>query len=307
MVRTANPEQDNEALVRAAIRVEATFRGWIGRRRARKQQEWHGRTRNQNLGKQGGQTRQAYAIEMAAEKRKLDEELLAHISIPRRGKMFNDSGAYFDPSESAFEDCGRRNIPGYKGYVPFNHDNVGTTFAASGVRSYDTYQARMDPRERPTAEEYVPCLESARASKRFEDRGVPCRHGRVFSPAWRRTDDEGDAAQRQLRHLGTHQRAPFGVDDTRAIEGKIYYKSVAHSGPGSWYVRQQKEEQRQMMDTAFNAALAHGRAQRAEKRASAQASAAQLQERAPADHAVGGSMASQIAHRRLRGRASGAQ
>tara|TARA_B100000787_G_C16114829_1_gene259814 strand:- start:208 stop:681 length:474 start_codon:yes stop_codon:yes gene_type:complete len=156
---------------------------------------------------------------------------------------------------------------------------------------------------------------------------VPCRNGRIFTPAWQRFDVEGDAKQRQLRHLGTHQRAPFGVDDTRELEGKIYYKSVAASGPGAWYAKQVKEERREKMDIVFDAALkygraqvveqrasshtsdaqaAYGRAQVAEQHASAQTSAAQASaaQRAAADYALGGSVASQIAHRRL-GRASG--
>ena len=300
---------NDAAMVRAATRVEAVFRGLIGRKRAQKQREWQMRTRNQQLMLgQGGQTRQAYAIEMAAEKRRQELEQVAEGRLPRRGKMLSETGAYLNIADGAFEDRVRRTIPGYKGYVPFINDNIGTTFAAGGARSYDTYHARADPSERPVAEDYVPCLHSAREAKRREDRGVPCRNSRVFIPATMRTDVEGDEAQRRLRHLGTHQRAPFGVDDTRELEGKIYYKSVAHSGPGSWYAQQLREERRKKMDITFDAALAYGRAQRAEKRAAAQASAAQLQERAPADHAgpVGGSMASRAAHRRL-GRANGAQ
>jgi hypothetical protein len=300
---------NDAAMVRAATRVEAVFRGLVGRKRAQKQREWQMRTRNQQLMLgQGGQTRQAYAIEMAAEKRRQELENIAEGRIPRAGKMLSCTGAYLNIAEGAFEDRVRRTIPGYKGYVPFNQDNIGTTFAAGGTRSYDTYHARTHPRERPTADEYVPTLESAREAKRRADRGVPCPNSRVFATATNRSEVEGDEAQRRLRHLGTHQRAPFGVDNTGELEGKIYYMSVAHSGPGSWYAQQLKEERRQKMDTTFDAALAYGRAQRAEKRAAAQASAAQMQERAPADHAgpVGGSMASRAAHRRL-GRANGAQ
>ena len=302
-------DSNDAAMVRAATRVEAVFRGLIGRKRAQKQREWQMRTRNQQLMLgQGGQTRQAYAIEMAAEKRRQELEQVAEGRIPRRGKMLSETGAYLNIADGAFDDRMHRTIPGYKGYVPFNNDNIGTTFAAGGIRSYDTYHARAHPSERPTADEYVPCLESAREAKRREDRGVPCRNSRTFTPATKRMDIEGDEAQRRLRHLGTHQRAPFGVDDTRELEGKIYYKSVAHSGPGSWYAQQLREERRKKMDTTFDAALAYGRAQRAEKRAAAQASATQLQERAAADHVgpVGGSMASRAAHRRL-GRANGAQ
>ena len=63
---------------RAAIRVEAVFRGWSARKRMWKQREWQMRTRNQNvmLG-QGGQTRQAHAIEMAAERRRMELEQVA--------------------------------------------------------------------------------------------------------------------------------------------------------------------------------------------------------------------------------------
>ena len=302
-------DPNDAAMERAATRVAAVFRGLIGRKRAQKQREWQMRTRNQQLMLgQGGQTRQAYAIEMAAEKRRQELEQVAEGRLPRRGKMLSETGAYLNIADGAFEDRVRRTIPGYKGYVPFINDNIGTTFAAGGARSYDTYHARADPSERPVAEDYVPCLHSAREAKRREDRGVPCRNSRVFIPATMRTDVEGDEAQRRLRHLGTHQRAPFGVDDTRELEGKIYYKSVAHSGPGSWYAQQLREERRKKMDITFDAALAYGRAQRAEKRAAAQASATQLQERAAADHVgpVGGSMASRAAHRRL-GRANGAQ
>ena len=44
-------------------------------------------------------------------------------------------------------------------------------------------------------------------------------------------------AQRQLRYLGTHARAPFGVDRTDTVEGKVYYRSIASSGPGAWYAK----------------------------------------------------------------------
>ena len=292
---------------RAATRVEAVFRGWSARKRVRKQREWQMRTRHSNvmLG-QGGQTRQAYAIEMAAERRRMELEQVAESRLPRRGKMLSDTGAFLNVAPSAFEDRLHRTIPGYTGYVPFNSYNIGTTFAAGGTRSYDTYHARANPKERPTADEYVPTLESAREAKRREDRGAPCRNGRIFAPALVRTEIEGDEAQRRRRHLGTHQRAPFGVDDTSEVEGKIYYKSVAHSGPGSWYAQQLKEERRKKMDLAFDAALAYGRAQRAEKHVAAQATATELQERADHVGPVGGSMASRAAHRRL-GRANGAQ
>ena len=292
---------------RAATRVEAVFRGWSARKRVRKQREWQMRTRHSNvmLG-QGGQTRQAYAIEMAAERRRMELEQVAESRLPRRGKMLSDTGAFLNVAPSAFEDRMHRTIPGYTGYVPFNSYNIGTTFAAGGTRSYDTYHARANPKERPTADEYVPTLESAREAKRREDRGTPCRNGRVFAPALARTEIGGDEAQRRRRHLGTHQRAPFGVDDTSEVEGKIYYKSVAHSGPGSWYAQQLKEERRKKMDLAFDAALAYGRAQREEKRVAAQATATELQERADHVGPVGGSMASRAAHRRL-GRANGAQ
>ena len=70
----------NPTVVRACIRIEASFKGWIARRRAKKMMDWNLRVRNQNLWLgQSGQTRQAYALQLAAKK----QQEAAPLSPPR--------------------------------------------------------------------------------------------------------------------------------------------------------------------------------------------------------------------------------
>ena len=259
----------NPTVVRACIRIEASFKGWIARRRAKKMMDWNLRVRNQNLWLgQSGQTRQAYALQLAAKKQQEAEEAGGQGNMPRRGKYLFDTACFTDAAGPSENHVGRI-IPGYTGHVPARIDNVGMTFGHGAPRSFEAYQ-QMAAASAPAGEDdYVQTLDSERAERRRSTRPAVTgessqyRNGRLFTPAWRVADEEGDEAQRQLRYLGTHARAPFGVDRTDTVEGKVYYRSIASSGPGAWYAQKLRQERRVQMDNTLAAALKHGREQHA--------------------------------------------
>ena len=110
----------------------------------------------------------------------------------------------------------------------------------------------------------------------------------TFVAAHMISDYEGEERQRDHQHLGAHARAPFGVDRVDAVLGRVNYQSMAQTGPGSFFKKSHEDHAHDMLQQGLGAALAYGRTQAAAK--------------AGAPGATGGSLASQIAHRRLSAR-----
>lgn len=255
----------------AATKLSSAWRGKVQRRNYRirrahisNQQLWSG---------QSGMTRQAIAMEEAAKKKG-----------PTIVQDF-ETGIYLN--ETAFKTSHMgRTIPGYTGHMPAHREHVGQTWGQENEASLDTYHDFMS---RPMARYDEPSLDEER-TRMFEESSLRehARGGRPFVAAWRIADHEGEERQKATRQLGTHTRAPFGVDRVDTAHGRIYYQSMSQTGPGSFFVRQQAEKHQTMLNQGLASVMAAAREQHGGSH-----------HPALCERQASSSLASQIANRRL--------
>lgn len=216
------------------------------------------------------------------------------------------------------------------GHLPTRSDQIGKTFNRVGKAAFDSYKqthtgapqvrALHSGLRRPSmltfrqhcaaASPTLPILTLSHASPtcvqvpgrtlesfrkqalaEFEVGGERYREpgtASTFVPAHMIADYEGEERQRDHQHLGSHARAPFGVDRVDAVLGRVNYQTMAQTGPGAFFKKGQEDHAHDMLQQGLGAALAYGRSQAVAK--------------AGAPAATGGSLASQIAHRRLSAR-----
>ena len=255
----------------AASKVQAAYRGRVERRNYRmrrahvsNQQLWSG---------QSGMTRQAIALEEAAKRKG-----------PTVVQDF-DTGTYLDDMAFKTSHMGRT-IPGYTGHMPAHQEHVGQTWGQENGTSLDTYH---DFLSRPMAKYDEPSLDEERA-RMFAESSLreQARGGRPFVAAWRIADHEGEERQKATRQLGSHTRAPFGVNPIDQSYGRVHYQTMSQTGPGSFFVRQQAERHQTMLNQGLASVMAAAREQHGGGSA-----VPDVERRASS------SLASQIANRRL--------
>ena len=105
--------------------------------------------------------------------------------------------------------------------------------------------------------------------------------------AWRIADHEGEERQKATRQLGSHTRAPYGVNPVDQPHGRVHYQSMSQTGPGSFFVRQQAERHQTMLNQGLASVMAAAREQHG------------ASNRGLCERQASSSLASQIANRRL--------
>lgn len=256
----------------AASKLALAWRGKVERRNNRIRYAYV--SNNQLWSGQSGMSRQAVAMEEAKKKKG-----------PTMVQDFN-TGMYLSETATKTTHMGRT-IPGYTGHMPAHQEHVGQTWGQGNKASLETYHDFMS---RPMARHDEASLDEERA-RMFAESSVRREHvrggGRPFVAAWRISDHEGEERQKATRQLGSHTRAPFGVDPIDAPHGRVHYVSSSQSGPGSFFVKQQAERQQTMINQGLASVMAAARSQHG-------GSNPELCERQASS-----SLASQIANRRL--------